>query len=263
MSYRVPFTTPLDYLIGGDTDNDVPDRIVDFAVTFASIRYMRRIGEDCVQQERISPAGRPPIAGSAKNGFLFTLAEFSPAVIPTVIVVAWTGLIAAEIVSFTAATSARQRWVRQRLGSWTTDRLREPGDEENAGPSRSPEREHIRAGTLSLLAVVRASLVALLVFRGRRLGVRLLSHVGSSHVTSAAGVLTFFVLVRHFGSPSLGCAPLPNTEVLKRFLDHSPPRIGSISKSVTRWPATCSRHRRNIGPAQLFGGELESSDEQK
>ena len=55
----------------------------------ASMLYMQRLRKTFTEKMGDSPIGLPPIMGQPKSHALTTLADFSPLIIPVVIVLAW------------------------------------------------------------------------------------------------------------------------------------------------------------------------------
>ncbi|MFP3547014.1 hypothetical protein SB748_26690 [Rhizobium sp. SIMBA_035] len=66
-------------------------------VVFASLRYMQTVRNDYKKRAGSSPDGRPPLVGRPESGALTLLAEYAPAVIPTVISLAWLVIIVAQV----------------------------------------------------------------------------------------------------------------------------------------------------------------------
>jgi hypothetical protein len=68
-------------------------------VIYASIKYMHGVRDDYQQRAGSSPAGRPPLMGRPGSRWLTVLADYTPLLIPSVIVLAWLILLMGQIVN--------------------------------------------------------------------------------------------------------------------------------------------------------------------
>jgi hypothetical protein len=73
--------------------------VLTIPVIYASIKYMHLLRGDYRRQAGTSPAGRPPIMGRPESGILTLVADYTPLLIPSVIVLSWVVLLIGQIVN--------------------------------------------------------------------------------------------------------------------------------------------------------------------